>query len=113
MWFYRDYQPYETWNLARIDVNGGYVGAVENGSAIYRDVPAGHYRIAAESVGKDVNQEKDVDLAPGQQVYCKIESLGSWNSGGDLSSFQRDTFYVRLIPPEMAQAEIARGRKGI
>src|SRR5579863_722388 len=55
VWFYRDYQPYETWNLARIDVNGGYVGAVENGSAIYRDVPAGHYRIAAESVGKDVN----------------------------------------------------------
>jgi hypothetical protein len=113
VWFYRDYQPYESWNLARIDINGNYVGAVENGSLFYRDVPPGHYHIAAESVGKDVNQESDVDLAPGQQVYCKIESLGSWDSGGDRSDSRRDTFYVRLIPPELAQAEIGRGRKGL
>ncbi len=113
VWFYRDYEPYESWNLARIDMNGSYVGAVENGSAFYRDVPAGHYHIAAESVGKDVNQEQDVDLAPGQQVYCKIELLSSWDNDGDLSSFQRDTFYVRVIPPALAQAEIARDRKGI
>lgn len=113
VWFYRDYQPYESWNLARIDLNGGYVGAVENGSLFYRDVPPGHYDIVAESVGKDVNQESDVDLAPGQQVYCKSGSLGSWDSGGDRSDSRRDTFYVRLIPPELAQAKIGRGRKGL
>lgn len=33
VWFHRDYEPYESWNLARIDMNGNYVGAVENGGS--------------------------------------------------------------------------------
>jgi hypothetical protein len=61
----------------------------ENGGAVYCDVPPGCYHIAAESFGKDVNQETDVDLPPGQQVYIKILSLRSWQSG-NLGSFQRD-----------------------
>jgi ABC-type transport system substrate-binding protein len=32
-------KPYGSLNLARIDVNGSYIGAVENGNAFYRDVP--------------------------------------------------------------------------
>jgi hypothetical protein len=89
IWFYRPYEPSETFNLARIDMNGSYIGAVENGAAFYRDVPPGHYHIAPESFGRDFNQDKDVDPGPGQQFYVKIVSLGSWgvvwgDSGGGL-----------------------------
>ena len=67
VWFYRPLEPYGSLNLARIDVNGSYIGAVENGNAFYRDVPPGHYHIAPESFGRDFNQDKDVDLAAGQR----------------------------------------------
>lgn len=113
IWFYRDWEPYESLNLANVELNGAYAGSVQNGGALYRDVPPGHYHIAAESFGKDFNQTKDVDLAPGQVIFCKILSLSSWESGGDRHSFKRDTFYVWLMPPQVAQAEIARDRSGI
>jgi hypothetical protein len=71
VWFYRPLEPYGSLNLARIDVNGSYIGAVENGNACYRDVPPGHYHIAPESFGRDFNQDKDVDLAAGQQLYAR------------------------------------------
>jgi hypothetical protein len=114
VWFYRPYEPYESLNLARIDMNGSYVGAAENGSAFYRDVPPGHYHVVPESFGRDFNQQRDVDLAPGQQVYIKIVSLESWGvSVSGSRTFRRDTFYAWLIPPEVAQVEIARDRSGI
>jgi hypothetical protein len=113
IWFYRDYEPYESKNLANVDLNGAFAVSVENGSSAYRDVPPGHYHIAPESFGKDFNQEKDVDLAPGQEIYTKIVSLRTWISSGDKDSFERDTFYAWLIPPQVAQAEIARDRGGI
>jgi len=114
VWFYRPYEPSESLNLARITMNGSYIGAVENGSAFYRDVPPGHYHIAPESFGRDFNQDKDVDLASGQQLYVKIVSLESWGvSVSGSRTMQRDTFYAWLIPPEVAQVEIARDRSGI
>jgi hypothetical protein len=78
VWFYRLWEPSESLNLALIDMNGSYVGAAENGRAFYRDVPPGHYHIAPESFGRDFNQDRNVDLAPGQQLYVKILSLDSW-----------------------------------
>src|SRR5690348_7491106 len=72
MWFYRALEPYGSLNLAGIDVNGTYIGAVPNGGAFYRDVPPGHYHIAPQSFGRDFNQDKDVDLAAGQQLFVKI-----------------------------------------
>jgi Protein of unknown function (DUF2846) len=114
IWFYRPLEPYESLNLARIDVNGSYIGAVENGNVFYRDVPPGHYHIAPQSFGRDFNQDKDVDLAPGQQLYVKIVSLQSWGvSVSGSRTFQRDTFYAWLIPQEVAQVEIARDHSGI
>ena len=74
VWFYRPWEPSESLNLALIDMNGSYVGAAENGSAFYRDVPPGHYHISPESFGRDFNQDRNVDLAPGQQLYVKIVS---------------------------------------
>lgn len=114
VWFYRSWEPSESLNLALVDMNGSYAGAVANGSAFYRDVPPGHYRIAPESWAPDFNQDRNIDLFPGQQVYVKIVSLTSWATGlSGPKSFERDAFYAWLIPPEVAQAEIARGRSGI
>ena len=112
IWFYRDWEPSESLNLANIDVNGSYFGSIANGGVFYRDVPPGHYHIAPRSYGQDFNQDKDVDLAPGQQVYCSVASLRSWEEGGDVGVFARDTFYIRLMPPEVAQAAITRNRSG-
>ena len=114
VWFYRPWEPSESLDLALIDMNGSYVGAVANGSAFYRDVPPGHYHIAPESFGRDFNQDRNVDLSPGQQLYVKIVSLDSWGmSVSGCKNCARDAFYAWLIPPEIAQAEIARDRTGI
>jgi hypothetical protein len=114
VWFYRPLEPYGSLNLARVDMNGSYVGAVENGNAFYRDVPPGHYHIAPESFGSDVNQDRDVDLAPGQQLYVKIVSLESWGISVSASkNIVRDAFYAWLIPPAVAQPEIAQEHGGI
>jgi hypothetical protein len=111
IWFYREWLPSESLNLANIDVNGSYFGSVANGSAFYRDVPPGHYHIAPVSYNGDFNQNRDVDLAPGQQIYVKILSSQSWD--GACRNCVRDTFYAWVIPQEVAQAEIARERSGI
>jgi uncharacterized protein DUF2846 len=115
IWFYRDWEPSESLNLANIDVNGVYFGSVENGSAFYRDVPAGQYYIAPQSDGHDFNQDKDIELGADQRVYVKIVSLRAWELGvgGDESNFDRDTFYAWLMPAEVARSEIARDRAGI
>ena len=111
IWFYRTWLPSESLNLANIDVNGSYYGSVGNGSACYRDVPPGHYHIAPVSYNRDFNQDRDVDIAPGQQLYIKILSSQSWD--GACRNCVRDTFYAWLIPQEVAQAEIARTRSGL
>jgi hypothetical protein len=113
IWFFRDWEPSESLNLANIDVNGSYFGSVANGGAFYRDVSPGHYHITPQSYGQDFNQDQDVDLAPGQQVHCRVVSLRSWEEGGDVAVFERDTFYIRLVPPEAAQTAIVRNRNGI
>jgi hypothetical protein len=111
IWFYRDWQPSESLNLANIDVNGSYFGSVANGGAFYRDLPAGHYHIAPVSYNHDLNQDKDVDLVAGQELYVKILSSQSWD--GACRDCVRDTFYAWLIAPQIAQGEIARARGSI
>ena len=52
--------------------------------------------------------------SPDQQLYVKIVSLNSWGmSVSGCKNCARDAFYAWLIPPEIAQAEIARDRTGI
>ena len=113
IWFFRDWEPSESLNLANIDVNGSYFGSVANGGVFYRDVTPGHYHLTPQSYGQDFNQDQDVDLAPAQQVYCRVASLRSWEEGGDVAVFERDTFYIRLVPPESAQTTIVRNRNSI
>jgi hypothetical protein len=106
VWFYRIYDPTESKGRPFIYMNGAIVGISEQGGAFYRDVPAGRYRITVESYGRDLYQFEDVALAPGQQEYVKVLSLRSWVQQS--WNFGRDTFYVTVIPPGLAQPEISR-----
>ena len=105
IWFYRDYEPSVSLNAANVALNGSRVGSVQpDGGAFYRDVVPGHYHITVESYGVDINQDKDVDLAPGQEAFVKVLA-SDWISG--FAGFRRDTFYISLVPPQVARAELA------
>lgn len=110
IWFYRDYEPYVSRNYATVTLNGAPAVSLSPYDGYqYRDVPAGRYVIGVESFGQDVNQSKTVDLAPGQEAYAKILSNPSWVQGGTKGDFQRDTYYIALIPPQAARAQMGRG----
>ena len=114
LWFYRDWQPSESLNLANITVNGTYFGSVANGSATYRDVPPGHYHVAPASFVPNSNQDANVEVAVGQQVYLKIVSSTAWGSANTAAkNIERDAFWVWVIAPTVAEAEIAKDRSGI
>jgi hypothetical protein len=108
IWIYRDYQPYDSRSRPYVRLNGAVAGISEPGGAFYRDVPAGNYTVTVDCQGRDVNQFVTVAVVPGQQVYVKIESLGSWDSGGGKAVWRHDTFYTRLQSPQVAEAAIAR-----
>jgi hypothetical protein len=109
IWFYRDYEPYGARNMAPVSLNGAVVGYVQpEGTAFYRDVSPGQYHVAVQSIAKDIQQDADLTLAPGQQAFVKILQSNTWESGGDNAIFNNDAFYVRLMPPQIAEAEIAR-----
>jgi len=114
IWVYRTWLPSESLNLANIDVNGVYFGSVANGGAFYRDVPPGTYHVAPQSWARDFNQDTNVALVAAQEAYIKIVDSTSWALSVSVSrNFQRDAFYARLIPPQVAQAEIASSRGSI
>ena len=118
IWVYRNWLPSESLNLANIDVNGVYFGSIENGGVFYRDVAPGTYHIVPESWGHNPSttpsQDTNIAVVPGQQVYIKIVDLTSWATSVSASkNFQRDAFWAWLIPPQVAQAEIARDHGGI
>ena len=109
IWFYRDYEPSVSLNNATVTLNGAVAAQVSAfGGGSYRDVPPGHYHIAVESFGQDSNQTKDVDLGPGQEAFVKILDSTSWVEGGDVTEFQRDTFYVSLVSPQVARAQMTQ-----
>jgi hypothetical protein len=79
------------------------------GGAFYRDVPPGIYHIEVESYGRDFNQSTNVALVAGQEAYIRVESLRSWATDyGKGRTVGRDTFYARLILPQIARDEIVQ-----
>jgi hypothetical protein len=108
VWFYREFIPSESLNMTAVSMNNAYVGYSRLGGAFYRDVPPGQYHIAVASWGVDINQSANVDLAAGQEAFVKIESLRSWSSTGERNVSERDTFYARLIPPQIARADLVQ-----
>jgi hypothetical protein len=113
LWLYRDWLPSESLNLANVSLNGVYFGSIANGSVIYRDIAPGRYRIAPMSFVPNATQDTVVELAPGQQAFIKIVSLGSWGSDNTAAkNIDRDAFWAWLTPPAVAQTEIARVHSG-
>ena len=50
---------------------------------------------------------------PGSKLkleIVKILAQASWENGNDIASFQRDTFYVSLVPAQLARADLASRR---
>ena len=112
-WFYRDPGPYDCLGTPYIRMNEAIVGVSQIGGASYRDVPPGQYHVTVDSYLTAPDQSRYAYLFPGQQAYFKILCLANWISGGggrNGSGYQRDTFYVWEIPPEVAQGDVARSR---
>ena len=109
IWFYRLWDPSESLNVANIDVNGVYAGSVEPGGAFYRDVGPGVYHIVPENRYFDYNQNTNVAVVPGEQVFIAVLDLSSWATAvsGAQWYVRRDAWYVRLVPPQFALAQIA------
>jgi Protein of unknown function (DUF2846) len=109
IWFYRLWDPSESLNAANINVNGVYFGSVEPGSAFYRDVAPGVYQIEPQNQYFDYNQNTNVAVVPGQQVFIAVLDLSSWANAvsGAQRSVHRDSWYARLVPPQYALAQIA------
>jgi hypothetical protein len=111
IWFYRDLDVHGSQATPYVRLNGAAVGVSQPGGAFYRDVPPGHYHISADSFLTDAIQTRDVDLAPGQEVYAKVLSLDNWIEGFAQdagSGYHRETFYVWLYPAEIARPRIAQ-----
>jgi hypothetical protein len=111
VWFYRDAGRYDASGTPYVRMNESIVGVSEPSGAFYRDVAPGQYHVTVDSYGMDFGQSRNVYLAPGNQAYFKIVSLQNWISGSNgKNDFQRDTFYVWNIVPQVAQADVARSR---
>jgi hypothetical protein len=115
VWFYRPIDAYDSMATPYIRMNDAIVALSVPKGASYRDVPPGPYHITVDSYGKDFNQDKNVQLAAGQELYVEIVSLRNWvpvGTAGDASGgggdYGRDTFYVWLIPADTARGEVAR-----
>jgi hypothetical protein len=78
IWFYRVWNRSESLNVANIDVNGVYVGSVEPGGAFYCDVARGVYHIVPQNQYGDYNQNTNVSVVPGEQVFVAVLDLTSW-----------------------------------
>jgi hypothetical protein len=113
VWFYRDLAPYDALGTPFLRMNEAIVGVSQPGGALYRDVAPGQYHIAVDNYLSAPDQSRYVYLFPGQQAYFKIVSLKSWIAGGgsrDANGYQRDTFFVWEMTPEIAQGDVARSR---
>jgi hypothetical protein len=116
VWFYRPIDAYDSMATPYIRMNDAIVAISEPEGASYRDVAPGPYHISVDSYGKDFNQDANVQLAAGQELYVEVVSLRDWVSttngggGGGASGgdYGRNTFYAWVIPAETARAEVAR-----
>jgi len=112
-WFYRDPGPYDCVGTPYIRMNEAIVAISQIGGASYRDVPSGQYLVTVDNYLMAPEQSRNVYLFPEQQVYFKILCLRDWINGGggrNDSGYQRDTYFVWQIPPEVAQGDVARSQ---
>ena len=108
IYFYREYEPYESLTQAYLYLNGQPVAVSVSGGVSYRDVAPATYTVSAWTQGDFPNASKTVVAHAGDIFYVKIQSLRAWQSGGGDPSYERDTFIVALIDPAQAHRDLAR-----
>lgn len=106
IYFYRTLDYYDVSGGTTAYLNHRPVGFSRIGTVFYRDVPPGRYFISVASPGPFPNQFKTLQLAAGQIVYARIESLLSWSYTGPISTSRGPTFVVALVEPATARAEM-------
>ena len=112
-WFYRDPGPYDCIGTPYIRMNEAIVAVSQIGGASYRDVLPGQYLVTVDTYLTAPEQTRNAYLFPGQQAYFKILCLRDWIAGGggrNDAGYQRETFYVWQMPPEVAQGDVARSQ---
>jgi hypothetical protein len=108
-WFYREDEPYSGLDRPYVKMNGAIVGISELGGAFYRDLPPGAYEATIDSYRNFINQFPHVDLRPGETAYFQVFEVGSVSSGvGASREFARPSFYIWMMPPAIAEREVAR-----
>jgi hypothetical protein len=111
IYFYRDYEPYESVSRPYLYLNRQVVGISIPGGVFYRDVLPDTYEVSVYSPGAFPNQFKTIAVKPGDVFYAKIQSLRSWySSSGVFRTFERDTFVVAIMDPNQARAELGNMR---
>lgn len=107
IYFYRTLDYYDVSGGTTVYLNRQPVGFSRIGTVFYRDVPPGRYFISVASPGQFPNQFKTVQIAAGQVVYARIESLLSWSSTGPIATSRGPTFVVALVDPATARADLS------
>jgi hypothetical protein len=105
LFFYRALEPYETAEVARIQLNGQPAGASQRGAVFFRDVAPGRYAITIIGTEPYPNQFKTVVLRPGESAYVRIDSLSAWTTC-TIPPNCYPVFVVTLVAPAQAQAEM-------
>jgi len=108
IFFYRDYEPYDSLGRPYVTLNGEVAGIPEPGGVFYRDVAPGSYLVAIRNPTYYPDQDKTVPAAAGQTIYVKVESLKSYNSGD--SMWEPDTFVAVVVDPVTGQRDVATKR---
>ena len=108
IFFYRDYEPYESLSRPYVLLNGEVAGISEPGGVFYRDVAPGRYVVSVKSNTFYPGQEKTVEAGGGETGYVKVESIQSYNAGD--KTYVPDTFTVVIVGPADAERDIASKR---
>jgi hypothetical protein len=109
IFFYRDYELYESQDRPYITLNGQPAAVAELGGVSYRDVTPGTYVISVPYSAIYPNKDKTVTVGPGQTVYAKIQ-VEHFEPNITLYDYQPDIFVVVLVDPADAQRDIASKR---
>jgi hypothetical protein len=105
IWIYRIFDPSITLDTPYVRINGAIVAVSRPGSAFYRDLPPGNYRITADSRGSAPGQFASLTLVAGQSVFVKVDADNWWASAGCQPTTV--TFYTLVVAPLLARAEMA------
>ncbi len=105
-YFYRDpAAPYVSPAWTRVALNGQAVGDSAPGSAFYRDVAPGTYRIEVRSDQVYPDQFRSVAAAAGSTTFVKVQELPQW--GLTAWGPRGQAFVVQIVSPAQGAREIA------